>query len=87
MQKKKLFMLSSKKNPWNYFTNFDEWLAFERLTGSNSCELLARFVTLNDYMNEEQENEEIDRAINYVLLNIDILHEYCKQYEPETATV
>lgn len=85
MQDKEMFMLSSRTNPWNYFANFDEWLAYERFTGSNSCELLARFVHTDVDMSEEEENAEISRAINYILINIDILHEYCKQYPPTAA--
>ena len=33
-------MLSTADNPWNPFTNFNEWYAFDVVHGYNSCGVL-----------------------------------------------
>ncbi len=36
------YMLTTEDNPYNPFTNFDEWYAFDTQKGYNTCGYLAR---------------------------------------------
>ena len=56
-------MLSTVDNPWNPFTNFDEWLNFDLQKGYNCSAYLMRIAKISDDMSDEAVNEEINRAI------------------------
>jgi len=54
-------------NPFNYFTQFEEWLAYDRQMGYYTCEYLARIARLADDLSEEQEQREIESAIDSII--------------------
>ena len=55
-------------NPFDPFDNFDSWLMFDMDKGYNSCGLLDRFAKTSDALSEEENNEEIERAIDEIIL-------------------
>lgn len=55
-------------NPYDPFNNFDSWLMFDMDKGYNSCGLLDRFAKTSDALSEEENIEEIERAINEIIL-------------------
>ena len=63
----KEFFITTHDNPYNYFTQFDEWLAFDRQMGYYTLEYLARIVRDAPDLSEEQENEEIESSINKII--------------------
>lgn len=63
----KEFFITTHDNPYNYFTQFDEWLAFDRQMGYYTLEYLARIVRDAPDLSEEQENEEIETSINKII--------------------
>lgn len=56
-------MLSTKDNPYDYFTHFNEWLAYDNEFGYNCCGYLDRIVTLRDEMTDDMTVYEVDAAI------------------------
>lgn len=66
--------LTTVDNPFDPFTQFEEWLLYDKAKGYNSCEKLARFARtsnqLSDYRNEQAIEEAIDRIIELDFLNI-----------------
>jgi hypothetical protein len=46
-------------NPYDYFTQFDQWLAFDRQKGYFTLEYLARLTSLSNELSDEQEQREI----------------------------
>ena len=74
MEKAKEYMLTTRDNPWNPFTHFDEWFAFDESHGYCSCGLLARISTSTDDLSDElefkQNEEAIDEIIRYDFQNI-----------------
>ena len=66
-QEKKEFFITTADNPYDYFTQFDEWLAFDRVNGYYTLEYLARIVKDAPDLSEEQENEEIESAIDKII--------------------
>ena len=61
------FMLTTIDNPFNPFEQFDEWFRFDKDYNYNCCEYLARIANLSDDLSEEEENLEIERAIDEII--------------------
>lgn len=65
---KKVCMLTTVDNPFNPISQFDEWFLFDVEKGYNSCGLLARIAhTSEQQFTEEENNEEIERAIDEII--------------------
>ena len=70
-------MLTTIDNPFDYFTQFDEWLIYDKQKGYNSCEQVARIAQLKDEMTPIEEDAEIERAIDEII-KYDILNVFKK---------
>ena len=67
------FMLTLIDNPFDYFTDFRNWLLFDieysqKNNTKTCCEYLARIVNLSDSMTQKERDEEIERAIDEIVL-------------------
>ena len=69
--------LTTYDNPFDPFTQFDSWFAFDTEKGYYTCSRIARLTNLTDDMSEEERNEEIERAIDKII-EIDVLDIYKK---------
>jgi hypothetical protein len=68
---KKDVMLTTIDNPFDPFTHFDEWKAFDEVKGYNSCSYLARIVKSSDELSEADEALAIEQAIDEIVkLNV-----------------
>lgn len=54
-------------NPFNPFTNFDDWFRFDTDKGYNSCAYLGRIARTSDSFSEEENNREVERAIDEII--------------------
>lgn len=72
-------MLTTTDNPYNPYTNFDEWFLYDTLNGYNSCSLLDRMLDVNDEMSDEEVNAAIEQAIDQIVL-ADLTDKYVKIY-------
>ena len=70
-------MLTTIDNPFDPFTNYDSWLNFDLEKGYNSCAYLARIARTSDQFTDEENVEEIERAINEII-KYDALNIYKK---------
>lgn len=70
-------MLSTIDNPFDPFDDFTSWFAFDSEKGYYSCSYLARIAQLSDDMTQKEEDEEIERAIDEIIL-LNPLHIYKK---------
>lgn len=61
------YMLSTSDNPYNYFTHFDEWLAWDREKGYNTLELLAKVAATSPELPSQLEHQAIDDAIETIV--------------------
>lgn len=65
------YMLTTVDNPYNPYTNFDEWLNFDTLKGYDTLGYLARVTpSSNDLSAPEQEKFIEDSIDEIVRLNI-----------------
>jgi len=60
-------MLTTLDNPYNPFTQFDDWYAFDVEKGYYTCNYLARIVKTSDDLSEEDEALAIEQAINEIV--------------------
>jgi hypothetical protein len=60
-------MLSTVDNPYDPFTQFDEWYAFDEAAGYHSSALLARIVRTSDDLSEADQSLAIEQAIDEVV--------------------
>ena len=72
-------MLTTIDNPYDPFTQFDDWKAFDEFMGYYTCEYLARIVVTSPDLSPAEANLEVDRAINEIC-RINPLGIYRKAY-------
>lgn len=61
--------LTTFDNPYDPFEQFDQWFLFDVEKGHNSSDYLARIAQTSDSLTEEENNEEIERAIDEIIVN------------------
>ena len=59
--------LTTTDNPYNPFTQFDSWFLFDTEKGYNSCAYLGRIARTSDSLSEEENEEEIERAVDEII--------------------
>ena len=76
----KQVFITTVDNPYDYFTQFKQWLDYDRQMGYYTLEYLARIVCLAPDLSEEEEQIEIESAIDSIIeWNGDV---YKKVYSP-----
>ena len=80
----KACMLSTIDNPYNPFEDFDSWLRFDMEKGYNSCAYLARIARTSDQFSEEENNVEVERAIDEIVAH-DFMNIYMKVRESDAS--
>lgn len=81
----KVCTLTTVDNPFNPFTQFDEWFRFDNDKGYYSCSRLARIIAsydLPDDLSEAEENEATERAVDEII-KYDFTDIYKKVYKEE----
>jgi len=72
--------LTTFDNPYNPFTQFQKWFLFDTEKGHNSCAYLARIARTSDELTEEENEKEIERAIDEII-QYDFMNKYKKIYK------
>lgn len=61
-------MLSTIDNPFDPIDDFTSWRRYDEEKGYYSCGYLARIANLTDDMSQKEQDEEIERAIDEIIL-------------------
>jgi hypothetical protein len=61
------YMLTTVDNPFNPFTQFDEWFAWDTHAGYNSSGLLARIVKTSDNISDTDQVVATQQAIDEIV--------------------
>lgn len=59
-------MLTTSDNPFDPFEDFDNWYNFDESKGYHSCAYLARIAKTSNELSEEENENEVERAINEI---------------------
>lgn len=78
-------MLTTFDNPFDPFEQFTSWFLFDVEKGYNTCAYLARIAKLSDDFSDEENDREIERAIDEII-QYDALNIYKKVKKQATTT-
>lgn len=70
-------MLTTIDNPFDPFTQYDNWVSYDEQAGYFTNEYIARIANINPTMTDKEVDEAIDNAINEIVL-IDPIGVYFK---------
>lgn len=73
----RLVAITTFDNPFNPFTQFTEWLLFDKEKGYNTCEYLARIAKVEDNLSQQEYNHAVEQAIDS-MIEIDPFNIYKK---------
>lgn len=60
-------MLTTIDNPYDPFTQWDEWLAFDVIAGHKTCEYLDRVSVTSDNLSEPVIQEDLHKAMKTII--------------------
>ena len=69
--------LTTHDNPFDPFEDFASWFLFDVEKGYNSCEYLGRIAKTSDQFSDQENEEEIERAIDEII-RLDFMNIYKK---------
>lgn len=61
------YMLTTNDNPYNPFTQFDQWFLYDVSKGYNTCAYLARIANTSQQLTDEENAIEIRNAIDEII--------------------
>ena len=73
----KICALTTFDNVFDPFEQFDSWYRYDMDKGYNSCAYLDRIARTSDQLTEEENNREIERAIDEII-KYDFMNRYKK---------
>ena len=59
--------ITTKDNPYNFFTQFEEWLSFDTIHGYYTLELVGRTVHTSDELSELDQQEDFNYAFDKII--------------------
>lgn len=59
--------ITTVDNPFDPFDQFDDWFMYDTDKGYNSCSYLARIARTSDSLTDEENEAEIERAIDEIV--------------------
>lgn len=57
-------MITTVDNPYNPFTHFDEWMAYDERSGYHTMSFMARLIHTSDELSEADQDVEIENVID-----------------------
>lgn len=63
----KMVRVATTDNPFNPFTEWDEWYFYDLSKGYSTCERLDRLSNTSSQLSDELNNEELEQAIDQLV--------------------
>lgn len=76
--------ITTLDNPYDYFTQFDEWYAFDTSHGYNTCAYVARIAKTSSEMSDSDYEKAVNDAVDEIW-RMNLTGNYKKVYEKESA--
>ena len=67
MASTKDYLLTTIDNPYNPWTNWDQWYDYDERMGYHTCSYLARVMSIGDSMTDEECDREYEFAMNEII--------------------
>lgn len=80
----RIFALTTVDNPWNPLTDFEKWFSWDISHGYDTCGFLSRIAHTSDSLTDEENDGELERAIDYIVA-IDPFNIYKKVSEERSV--
>lgn len=77
--------LTTVDNPFDPFEQFDSWFLFDVEKGHNTCAYLGRIARTSDQLSEQENDVEIERAIDEIIKQ-DFMNKYKKVAKQDSTT-
>ena len=61
------YMLTTTDNPFDPFTQFEEWFNYDETKGYCTCSYLARIAKTSDFLPDSMNLHEINRAMDEIV--------------------
>lgn len=71
------YRLTTFDNPYDPFDQFEQWFLYDEEKGYHTCGYLGRIARTSDSLSEQENNEEVERAIDEII-KYDFLNVYKK---------
>lgn len=84
MMSDKSYMLTTKDNPYNPFTDFDAWYAYDVAQGYNTCSFIDRIIRSSNSLTDEENEREYNRAMDEII-SYDPTGLYTRAADPASA--
>lgn len=75
-------MLTTTDNPFNPFTQFDEWFAFDTQKGYNTCAYLGRIALTSPDLSDLDNELAVEKAIDEIV-SLNVIDKYKKVYRTD----
>ena len=62
-----VYALTTFDNPYDPFTQFNQWFLYDEEKGYHSTSYLGRIARISDQLSDEENNREIERAIDEII--------------------
>lgn len=59
--------ITTTDNPFDFFTQFDDWFQFDESKGYHTCSYIARIAKVSNELSDLDNENEIARAIDEIL--------------------
>ena len=76
--------LTTTDNPFDPFKQFDSWFLFDVEKGHNTCSYLGRIARTSEQLSDQENDEEIERAIDEII-KLDFMNKYKKVKEEDST--
>lgn len=59
--------ITTMDNPFDYFTQFDDWYSYDTQHGYNTCAYVARIAKTTNNMSDEEYEDALNYAVDEIL--------------------
>lgn len=77
--------VTTMDNPYDYWTQFDQWYAFDTQKGYNTCDYVARLALTSNEMSDAEYSQAVNEAVDEIL-RLNVTGNYKKTVEKPKKT-
>lgn len=74
--------VTTKDNPYDYWTQFDQWYAFDHEKGYDTCDYIGRIALTSTEMSDAEYTQAVNDAVDEIL-RLNITGNYVKTVEKQ----